>query len=263
MQKKPENGSASPAGYLVECHQKDYAAPKGFVSRAERQRREEARQAKERQAAEERRRKQQEEAREQAERQAIDAYWESLTPSSRPSWTTPPMPRPTPEERMARWPASSRAATAAGTSGQADKPRANCRRRGIARPAPQTALTASLRSSTAFPLPNRRIASQGHLPANPLCIATIPILHASGIPLRGRAFRRSLTARSPGTATALRARLQSLMPVGDGRLPRQTSMFVMATAYPSPEGGRFAPPVICFCSDRPQTNSGGRFGKRD
>lgn len=70
---------AEPAGYLVEAIKNDYAAPKGFVSAAERQRRAEAKQAKERQAAEERRSKQQEEARVAAERQAIETYWQSLT----------------------------------------------------------------------------------------------------------------------------------------------------------------------------------------
>ena len=40
----------------------------------------EARQAKERKAAEDRRRQQEQEAREKAERQAIEAYWASLTP---------------------------------------------------------------------------------------------------------------------------------------------------------------------------------------
>ena len=55
--------------------------PKALSPQAERQRREEAKQAKERQAAEERRRKQEEDARERAERKAIiDAFWEALTP---------------------------------------------------------------------------------------------------------------------------------------------------------------------------------------
>src|SRR5262249_17644867 len=32
-------------------------------------------------------------------------------------------------------------------------------------------------------------------------------------------------------------------------------------ADPPPDGGRFAPRVICFCSDRPHTNMGGQSGK--
>jgi hypothetical protein len=69
-----------PAAYLASAIRNDYAAPKGFVSKAERQRRLEAKQAKERKDAEERRQQQEEKARERAEQQAIDAYWASLTP---------------------------------------------------------------------------------------------------------------------------------------------------------------------------------------
>jgi Replication initiator protein A len=69
----------SPAGYLVKSITDDYVPPKGYVSRAERQAREEARQVRERQAAEDRRRERVEADREKAERQAIDAYWSALT----------------------------------------------------------------------------------------------------------------------------------------------------------------------------------------
>src|SRR5207248_1080644 len=55
MEKKPEK-IGEPGGYLRDAIKKDYAAPKGFVSAAERQRRAEARQAKEREVAEARRR---------------------------------------------------------------------------------------------------------------------------------------------------------------------------------------------------------------
>ena len=79
MEKQDKRVAKSPAGYLVKSITDDYATPKGFVSKAERQRQEEARQAKERQAAEERRREQEQEAREKAERKAIDAYRERLT----------------------------------------------------------------------------------------------------------------------------------------------------------------------------------------
>jgi hypothetical protein len=78
-EKKPEKID-DPAAYLVGAIKNDYAAPKGFVSKAERERRQEAKRQAEQKAAEERRRKQEEEARERAERRAIDAYWESLTP---------------------------------------------------------------------------------------------------------------------------------------------------------------------------------------
>jgi len=79
IEKKPEK-IAEPAAYLVQAIKSDYAAPKGFISAAERQRRQEARQAREREAAEERRRQQEEEARERAMLKAINAHWASLTP---------------------------------------------------------------------------------------------------------------------------------------------------------------------------------------
>jgi hypothetical protein len=80
LEKQDKRVAKSPAGYLVKSINDDYAAPKGFLSKAEQRQQQEARQAKERQAAEERRSKQEQDAREKAERQAIDAYWESLTP---------------------------------------------------------------------------------------------------------------------------------------------------------------------------------------
>jgi Replication initiator protein A len=79
-EKQDKRIANSPAGYLVKSITSDYAAPKGFVSKAERQKRDEARQAKERQQMEERRRQQQETAREKAEQQEVNAYWKSLTP---------------------------------------------------------------------------------------------------------------------------------------------------------------------------------------
>lgn len=82
LEKKPAKVD-DPAAYLVGAIRDDYAAPKGFVSKAERQRREEAKQAKERQAAEERRRKQQQDALERQERQAIAAYLQSMTPEQK------------------------------------------------------------------------------------------------------------------------------------------------------------------------------------
>jgi hypothetical protein len=78
-EKRPEKVK-DPAAYLVEAIKHAYAAPKGFVSKAEKQRRQEAKQAKERATAEARRRRQDDQQREQAERQALDAYWKSLTP---------------------------------------------------------------------------------------------------------------------------------------------------------------------------------------
>lgn len=71
------------AAWLVIAVKNGHAVPKGFVSKAERQRRQEAKQAKERQEAEERRRKQLEEAAERTKQQRDTAYWESLTAEQR------------------------------------------------------------------------------------------------------------------------------------------------------------------------------------
>ena len=79
-EKQDKRVAKSPAGYLVKSITDDYAPPKGFVSKAERRRQEDARQAKDRQAAEDRRRRKEEEARERADKKVIAAYWESLTP---------------------------------------------------------------------------------------------------------------------------------------------------------------------------------------
>ena len=76
-EKKPEKID-DPAAYLVGAIKSDYAAPKGFVSMAERQRRAEAKQAKEHQAEEERRRKQQEEAKARKENALLSDYWDGL-----------------------------------------------------------------------------------------------------------------------------------------------------------------------------------------
>ena len=78
--KQDKRVAQSPAGYLVKSIEDDYAAPKGYVSPAERQRREEARQAKERETAKAQRLQQQKTARENAEHEAIKAYWASLSP---------------------------------------------------------------------------------------------------------------------------------------------------------------------------------------
>ena len=80
VQKQDKRVAKNPAGFLVKSVEDDYATPKGFVSKAERQRQEEACKASEREKAEERRRHQEEEARERAAKQAATAYWESLTP---------------------------------------------------------------------------------------------------------------------------------------------------------------------------------------
>jgi hypothetical protein len=79
-EKKDKRIEKSPAGYLVKSIASDYAMPKGFVSRAERERKAEAKRQADRKAAEVCRHEQEQAARDRTERQAIDAYWESLTP---------------------------------------------------------------------------------------------------------------------------------------------------------------------------------------
>lgn len=66
------------AGYLVDSIRKDYAPPKGFESRADRDRRLETEQAAARSAAKSRHQKLDEEARLLAELEAIEEYWRAL-----------------------------------------------------------------------------------------------------------------------------------------------------------------------------------------
>ena len=67
------------AGYLVDSIRKDYAPPKGFEPRAERDQRLEAERAAEQTATRSRHQKLDEEARLLAELEAIEDYWRSLT----------------------------------------------------------------------------------------------------------------------------------------------------------------------------------------
>jgi hypothetical protein len=80
VESKDKRIGKSPEGYLVKSICDDYKAPKGFVSAAQRHQQQEARQAREQAEAAERRRQREEEAHEKAERNAIDAYWNALTP---------------------------------------------------------------------------------------------------------------------------------------------------------------------------------------
>ena len=77
-EKKPEK-IADLAAWLVSAIKTGHAAPKGFISKDERQRQQEAKQERERLAAEDRRRKREEEYHEQALNRQVAAYWESLT----------------------------------------------------------------------------------------------------------------------------------------------------------------------------------------
>jgi hypothetical protein len=97
--KEDKRVAKSPAGYLVKSIEEDYIAPKGFVSKTERQRREEARQAQERAKVEQRRREREQEARDQAERVAVDAYLQRLTPAERTALEAETLARTSPEAR--------------------------------------------------------------------------------------------------------------------------------------------------------------------
>jgi hypothetical protein len=77
--KKPEK-IEEPAAWLVSAIKNGHATPKGFVSAADRKRRDEARRAKEREEIEESRRRQKEAADERAEHEAVTAYRKALTP---------------------------------------------------------------------------------------------------------------------------------------------------------------------------------------
>jgi hypothetical protein len=80
VEKQDKRVATSPAGYLVSSIPDEYAIPKGFTSKAERQRQLEARQAREREAAEKRRREQEDQARQQADNKAVLEHRKKLTP---------------------------------------------------------------------------------------------------------------------------------------------------------------------------------------
>lgn len=79
IEKKPDKID-DPAAYLVQSIRGEYAVPAGFVSKAERLKRDDAKRAKAREDAEARRRKQQEDETEKQKRQRDIAYLDSLTP---------------------------------------------------------------------------------------------------------------------------------------------------------------------------------------
>jgi hypothetical protein len=91
---------ADPAAWLVAAIRNGHAAPKGFVSKAERQSREEARQAQEREKAEQRRRQREQEARDRAFQEEVDAYLKRLTPAERKALEAEVLSRAAPEARQ-------------------------------------------------------------------------------------------------------------------------------------------------------------------
>jgi Replication initiator protein A len=99
MEKPDRRVARSPAGYLVKSIADDYAAPKGFESRAAREARAEAKRQVDREAAAGRHQQREQEARDQAERQAVDAYLRRLTPAERSALEAEALARADPEAR--------------------------------------------------------------------------------------------------------------------------------------------------------------------
>jgi hypothetical protein len=99
MERKDKRIEKSPAGYLVESIRGEYAALKGFIPKAERQRCAEARQAQDRAKVEQRRCEREQEARDQAQRQAVDAYLQRLTPAGRKALEAEVLTQASPEVR--------------------------------------------------------------------------------------------------------------------------------------------------------------------
>lgn len=79
MQEKQPAKVKNPAAYLVKAIEDDYAPPKGFETRAQREAKEQAVEEARCQQAEVARRKAEEDAREKAVQKAIDDYWNELS----------------------------------------------------------------------------------------------------------------------------------------------------------------------------------------
>lgn len=97
VEKKDKRVSKSPGGYLADSIRKGYTTPKGFESKADRTKRLEAEQEKQRLAAEAKRRAEAaERAREEAEQARIDRYWNSLTPADQEALRVEALAKPNP-----------------------------------------------------------------------------------------------------------------------------------------------------------------------
>jgi hypothetical protein len=90
----------NPAGYLISSIRKQYPVPKGFVSSADRQRKQDARNDKARQADDERRRRLDQAAREREERRKIDAFWNAMTPQAQAAFDLTAQAEADPESRQ-------------------------------------------------------------------------------------------------------------------------------------------------------------------
>jgi hypothetical protein len=80
-EKQDKRAAKNPGGYLCDSIRKDYATPKGFVSRAEREEQAEAKRQADQKAADARRREREDEGRQRAQRKEEDDRWKSLSPA--------------------------------------------------------------------------------------------------------------------------------------------------------------------------------------
>jgi Replication initiator protein A len=76
---KDKRVTRSPAGYLVKSIEEDYSEPKGFETRAERAKRDEAQKERQRQEAEAKRQQREEQARDRAIQAKVTKYWNGLS----------------------------------------------------------------------------------------------------------------------------------------------------------------------------------------
>ncbi len=85
-EKHPKKVAESPGGFLAEAIRRDYPTPQGFETRADREMRLRAEEAKRRKEANEARRKQAENAREREMERRITERWDAMTPDEQASF---------------------------------------------------------------------------------------------------------------------------------------------------------------------------------
>lgn len=90
---------ADVGAYLAEAIRKNYSAPAGFESGADRARREEDQRAQRRREAEDRQRQNAQKARERAEQARVDAYWSGLSPEQQARLDADALARADPETK--------------------------------------------------------------------------------------------------------------------------------------------------------------------
>jgi hypothetical protein len=83
VERQDKRVAKSPAGYLARAILENWKLPKDFVPLAERQRQQEAKQARERATAEDRRRKQDADARDRREKELVNGFWDGLNPDQK------------------------------------------------------------------------------------------------------------------------------------------------------------------------------------